>query len=760
MLFTVVVVMDDGDGGGGCDVLWKSTVSAAMANTPFQVYQCLIPSMSWPNTCTCDGRTAIHLQFFSIEEIQSLECGSPRLQFARCVLFFPAWLILLVLYPGSHSIWKKKRDSVYLPRMNDFEDKRLPEKYTESNHLKGDAWITYHPKSCREERRNKITNHRKDERKSLPVDSLTSLRRTHHVSYQRDPSVMPPALAPSTAGNNVVFLNSATSSLASHPQTGHHLVGIPLHRGPVVAGDPSVPSSSTFHHEMSSPYNSLASRLRRSHWNPTDSTESTTPRSQQGLSLSLSSRQLPREVCDRDAIAPLRSRALSVDDVPVSSYGLSSAATLNSKYLKPAQQLLEEVVNVMHGIMPEEDKMEKEGDRKMAVQESGDGKSTSELTAAERHEVQLKKTKLMTMADEVEQRYMLYHNQIQIVVASFEQATGNGSARPYTTLALKTISKKFRCLRDAIARQIKVTSRSLGEEAESSPQGKLQGSLSRLKFVDHRFRQQQALQHLGLVPQGRNTGWRPQRGLPEQAVSVLRAWLFEHFLHPYPKDADKQLLAKQTGLTRGQVSNWFINARVRLWKPMVEEMYLEEAKENPEHKVNHHDNEVLESVNKKPRRSQFHHSPSMEADDDKTRWLPHTGSYNYPMVRNSDLQASFHGGFEQYQIEDQMGRLGEGQRLMAGARFPRNGVSLTLGLPHCENLSIAAAGVAHQHQNFLPAPGIRLDEQNQIHRISSSGLNPNPSAAAFDGVSIQSDNQKRFTAAQQMPESWHDQGLV
>lgn len=29
----------------------------------------------------------------------------------------------------------------------------------------------------------------------------------------------------------------------------------------------------------------------------------------------------------------------------------------------------------------------------------------------------------------------------------------------------------------------------------------------------------------------------------------------------------------------GQVSNWFINARVRLWKPMVEEMYLEETKE-------------------------------------------------------------------------------------------------------------------------------------------------------------------------------------
>lgn len=31
-----------------------------------------------------------------------------------------------------------------------------------------------------------------------------------------------------------------------------------------------------------------------------------------------------------------------------------------------------------------------------------------------------------------------------------------------------------------------------------------------------------------------------------------------------------------------QVSNWFINARVRLWKPMVEEMYTEEMKDPPQ----------------------------------------------------------------------------------------------------------------------------------------------------------------------------------
>ncbi|CAA0807668.1 TATA box-binding protein-associated factor RNA polymerase I subunit B [Striga hermonthica] len=69
---------------------------------------------------------------------------------------------------------------------------------------------------------------------------------------------------------------------------------------------------------------------------------------------------------------------------------------------------------------------------------------------------------------------------------------------------------------------------------------------------------------------------RTQRGLPETLVSILRAWLFEHFLHPNQKDFEKLMLARQTGLTRSQVSNWFINARVRLWNPMVEEMYKEE----------------------------------------------------------------------------------------------------------------------------------------------------------------------------------------
>ena len=49
----------------------------------------------------------------------------------------------------------------------------------------------------------------------------------------------------------------------------------------------------------------------------------------------------------------------------------------------------------------------------------------------------------------------------------------------------------------------------------------------------------------------------------------LRDWLLAHFDKPYPDDEDKVKLAEASGMTRAQVGNWFINARVRIWRPMV-----------------------------------------------------------------------------------------------------------------------------------------------------------------------------------------------
>ncbi|MED6137772.1 hypothetical protein PIB30_068092 [Stylosanthes scabra] len=319
----------------------------------------------------------------------------------------------------------------------------------------------------------------------------------------------------------------------------------------------------------------------------------------QGLSLSLSSREL----------------------------GLRSmhSFVLGSKFLKAAQELLDEAVNVGNddnkGDYYSNNKEKMKGNNNNNVESTsgvvgggdnggssgGGGENSgvnnndinkqegSELNTSQRQELQMKKSKLVTMLDEIEQRYKEYNQQMQIVMSSFEEAAGYGAARAYTSLALKTISKQFRCLKDAISLQIKATGKALGDGDCIGV--KVEGS--RLRFVDHHLRQQRALQQLGMV---QHNAWRPQRGLPERAVSILRAWLFEHFLHPYPKDSDKVLLAKQTGLTRSQVSNWFINARVRLWKPMVEEMYLEEIKDQEHNNNNNENDDDIDTTKKKKKK--------------------------------------------------------------------------------------------------------------------------------------------------------------
>lgn len=292
-------------------------------------------------------------------------------------------------------------------------------------------------------------------------------------------------------------------------------------------------------------------------------------------------------------------------------------AIYNSKYLKAVQLLLNEVVSVGRGMksssskgtklqpwmahssindgsidkvknLPEYDAkdgasrvswtgLKKRGIAVTVLQGSAETDHNAEdffkLTSAQMQDLQIKKAKLIVIHDEVHRMYQWYYHQMQNVVMNFESAVGLGAARTYSSLALQAISRHFRCLKDAISGQMGAVSSALGEEMNSS-YGREQ--TSRVHVFGQQLCQQAVLPQMGMMQQH---SWRPQRGLPERAVSLLRAWLFEHFLHPYPKDSDKHMLARKTGLTHGQVSNWFINARVRLWKPMVEEMYVEEMRE-------------------------------------------------------------------------------------------------------------------------------------------------------------------------------------
>ncbi|WCJ40930.1 BEL1-like homeodomain 7 [Euphorbia peplus] len=475
----------------------------------------------------------------------------------------------------------------------------------------------------------------------------------------------------------------------------------------------------------------------------------------------------------------------------LSPYGMTSVARTvpSSKYLKAAQQLLDEVVNVRKALkQPDKEKNQigndhgtnnsKEDENQSKNVSSNPQESTnnssSELSNAERQELQHKLTKLLSMLDEVDRRYKQYYHQMQIVVSSFDVIAGCGAAKPYTALALQTISRHFRCLRDAISGQIQATRKSLGEQ-ETSENGKGVG-ITRLRYVDQQLRQQRALQQLGMMQQH---AWRPQRGLPESSVSVLRAWLFEHFLHPYPKDSDKIMLARQTGLTRSQVSNWFINARVRLWKPMVEEMYKEEIGEieldsissseiaakalkgdtgTSEDRGEEMQQTASSAANERCSAGQLMDSKSDHVHDGDIAGSATRGEFQNMMHGDAVTEYSLLKLREEHRPSmDECGLFSDamvhtdagGDRYMAAAaaayhmsdvgRFGSgSGVSLTLGLQHCEGGSIPMS--ATNHHSFISMRGDDiygeagssvgaetadfecLNPGNRQHRFSSSHL--------------------------------------
>ncbi|KAL8039305.1 hypothetical protein ABFX02_10G027100 [Erythranthe guttata] len=272
---------------------------------------------------------------------------------------------------------------------------------------------------------------------------------------------------------------------------------------------------------------------------------------------------------------------LSKSFVPLGPFTGYASVLKGSRFLKPAQQLMEELCDAGRVFYSDKSVF---SDNPPPLEAPGFGDTTTcviDDNCSDGSEQTRKKSRLLSMLDEVYKRYKQYYQQMQAAVAAFESVAGLSTASPFANLALKALSKHFRCLKNAITDQLQFpSSKSHGgksnyerEDTNQRPENSGRGS-----FVQRPF-------HLD-----QTTVWRPQRGLPEHAVTVLRAWLFEHFLHPYPTDTDKLMLAKQTGLSRNQVSNWFINARVRLWKPMVEEIHTLETHQGTQKPNNNNNN--------------------------------------------------------------------------------------------------------------------------------------------------------------------------
>ncbi|KAK1375792.1 Homeobox domain-containing protein [Heracleum sosnowskyi] len=189
------------------------------------------------------------------------------------------------------------------------------------------------------------------------------------------------------------------------------------------------------------------------------------------------------------------------------------------------------------------------------------GPAGNDLVLCEQ-EAAAKKKHLINLLDMVDNRYNQSLDEIHKVISAFHAVT-ELDPQIHARFALRTISLSYQSLRERISNYILSIGAHVNEEGSGEEEKSFETSFIQKQWALQQLRQKD------------HQLWRPQRGLPERSVSVLRAWMFQNFLHPYPKDSDKHLLAVKSGLTRSQVSNWFINARVRLWKPMIDEMYSE-----------------------------------------------------------------------------------------------------------------------------------------------------------------------------------------
>jgi hypothetical protein len=71
---------------------------------------------------------------------------------------------------------------------------------------------------------------------------------------------------------------------------------------------------------------------------------------------------------------------------------------------------------------------------------------------------------------------------------------------------------------------------------------------------------------------GKSQGRGRSNSLPSHVVDYLKAWLMspEHISHPYPTEKEKVEMVTDTGIELKRLNNWFVNNRIRYWKPRME----------------------------------------------------------------------------------------------------------------------------------------------------------------------------------------------
>ncbi|CAM0946135.1 unnamed protein product [Alopecurus aequalis] len=201
-------------------------------------------------------------------------------------------------------------------------------------------------------------------------------------------------------------------------------------------------------------------------------------------------------------------------------------------------------------------------------------------------EAQRVRSELLNMLQLMDEKYSQCLEEIQSTTAKFSglmqpsgssSSSGGGNGSICAPFAHRAVSSAYRALRRRITGEIMAAAGAAGWPSHQPHRAAESSMVSCVKMEQSSSWDESAFiqKHVGVRRRPPHQDWRPQRGLPEKSVSVLKAWLFENFLHPYPQDSEKDMLAARSGLTRNQVANWFINARVRLWKPLIVELHEE-----------------------------------------------------------------------------------------------------------------------------------------------------------------------------------------
>mmetsp|Transcript_5301 Transcript_5301/g.15545 ORF Transcript_5301/g.15545 Transcript_5301/m.15545 type:complete len:389 (+) Transcript_5301:1866-3032(+) len=108
--------------------------------------------------------------------------------------------------------------------------------------------------------------------------------------------------------------------------------------------------------------------------------------------------------------------------------------------------------------------------------------------------------------------------------------------------------------------------------------------------------------------------------LPTHVVDYLKAWILSpaHIHHPYPTEEEKAKIQEDTGIELKKLNNWFVNNRIRFWKPRFEAMQRKQkqqgqAQDPQDHELSSPSVSVQQSSSPSKRRNSSS-SPDAAAD--------------------------------------------------------------------------------------------------------------------------------------------------